>query len=89
MNNIGPPIQIVSESASRAEQYRKKSNTYQSANTLQRHTIKRLEAEVAELKKAKWVLWQIIRDLPAKRDWLNPTLESMARELTEDEEPTE
>jgi len=49
MNNIGPPIPIVSESASRAEQYRKKSNTYQSANATQRHTIKRLEAALREI----------------------------------------
>ena len=49
MNNIGPPIPIVSESASRAERYRKAATSFQSANTLQRHKIKRLEAALVEI----------------------------------------
>ena len=49
MNNIGPPIPIVSESASRAERYRQKANTYQRTNALQRHKIKRLEAALSEI----------------------------------------
>jgi hypothetical protein len=28
-----------------------------------------------------WVLYQIIRDLPQKRDWLNPDLERIAKAL--------
>ena len=49
MNNIGPPIPIVSESAARAERYRQKANTYQRTNALQRHKIKRLEAALVEI----------------------------------------
>ncbi len=32
-----------------------------------------------ELNRAKWLLSQIIQDLPEKRDWLNPDIEKESR----------